>query len=93
MSARPLSPTLRVHKTTDPTKLLQPHKSRKERSVMFGRMMTTPILPVGANADLQTAISSLLRAAEQPDVARWIEFPHSVLLFLVVPGDRESGAV
>lgn len=60
---------------------------------MFGRMMVTPIAQVGGNADLQTAISSLLRAAEQAEIVRWIEFPHSVLLFLLVPGDPESGAV
>jgi len=60
---------------------------------MFGRMMLTPILQVGRDADLQTAISSLVRAAEQAEIVRWIEFPHSVLLFLLVPGDPESGAV
>ena len=60
---------------------------------MFGRMMVTPIAQVGTDADLQTAISSLLRAAEQADIVRWIEFPNSVLLFLLVPGDPESGAV
>ena len=37
-----------------------------------------------------------LRSCEQPsnaDIVRWIEFPASVLLFLLVPGDPESGAV
>jgi hypothetical protein len=67
--------------------------ARKRRTVMFGRMMVTPIAQVGADADLQTAISSLLQAAEQADIVRWIEFPNSVLLFLLVPGDPESGAV
>jgi len=60
---------------------------------MFGRMMLTPIAQVGADADLQPAISSLLRAAEQAEIVRWIEFPASILLFLLVPGDAESGAV
>ena len=59
---------------------------------MFGRMMITPIAQVGADADLQAAISSLLRATEQAEIVRWIEFPNSVLLFLLVPGDPESGA-
>lgn len=59
---------------------------------MFGRMMVTPIVQVGANADLQTAINALLQAAEQPEIVRWIELPASVLLFLLVPGDPESGA-
>lgn len=61
--------------------------------VMFGGMMVTPIAQVGTDVDLQTEISSLLRAAEQADIVRWIEFPNSVLLFLLVPGDPESGAV
>lgn len=60
---------------------------------MFGRMMVTPILEVGANADLQTAIAPLLIATEQADVVRWIEFPLALLLFLMVPGDPASGAV
>jgi hypothetical protein len=60
---------------------------------MFGRTMVTPIAQVGADVDLQTAINSLLRATEQPEIVRWIEFPKSVLLFLLVPGDPESGAV
>ncbi len=60
---------------------------------MFGRMMVTRILEVGAGADLEAAITSLLRAAEQAEIARWIEFPSSVLLFLLVPGDAESGAL
>jgi len=65
---------------------------RKDR-VMFGRMTVTPILEVGRDADLQTAVASLSQAAEQAEVVRWIEFPTSVLLFLLVPGDPESGAV
>ena len=59
---------------------------------MFGRMTVTPIVQVGAGADLQVAITTLLRAADQPEIARWIEFPEVVLLFLFVPGDPESGA-
>ena len=59
---------------------------------MFGRMVVTPILEVGADAGLEAAITSLLRAAEQAEIVRWIDFPASVLLFLLVPGDAESGA-
>ena len=40
---------------------------------MFGRMMLTAILQVGVDADLQTAISSLLEAAEQAEIVRWID--------------------
>jgi hypothetical protein len=60
---------------------------------MFGRMTVTPIVQVGADADLQVAITTLLRAADQPEIIRWIEFPASALLFLLVPRDPESGAV
>jgi hypothetical protein len=60
---------------------------------MFGRITVTPVVQVGADADLQVAITTLLRAADQPEIARWIEFPTLVLLFLFVPGDPESGAV
>lgn len=60
---------------------------------MFGRMTVTPVVQVGADADLQGAITALLQAAEYVEIVQWIEFPASVLLFLVVPGDPESGAV
>jgi hypothetical protein len=60
---------------------------------MFGRMTVMPIVQVGADADLQVAVTTLLRAADQPEIVRWIEFPASVLLFLLVPRDPESGAV
>ena len=34
-----------------------------------------------------------MQAAEQAEIVRWIEFPNSVLICLIVPGDPESGAV
>jgi hypothetical protein len=64
----------------------------KDHLYMFGRMTVTPVVHVGADADLQVAITTLLRAADQPEIVRWIEFPTLVLLFLFVPGDLESGA-
>jgi hypothetical protein len=60
---------------------------------MFGRMMVTPILEVAADANLEATITSLLQAGEEAKIVRWIDFPSSVLLFLLVPGDAESGAV
>lgn len=42
---------------------------------------------------MQTAVAALLTITEQPEVARWIEFPASLLLFLLVPGDPDSGAI
>jgi len=56
-------------------------------------MMVKPILQAGRDADLQALIASLLWMAEPAEIARWIEFPNSVLLFLLVPEDAESGAV
>jgi hypothetical protein len=56
-------------------------------------MIVMPVVQVGVDADLKVAISPLLQATEQPEIVRWIEFPVSVLLFLLVPGDPESGAV
>lgn len=59
---------------------------------MFGRMMVSPVLEFKPNTDMQTAVAALLTMTEQPEVARWIEFPASLLLFLLVPGDPDSGA-
>jgi hypothetical protein len=42
---------------------------------MFGRMTVMPTVQVGADADLQVAITTPLRAADQPEIVRWIEFP------------------
>ena len=60
---------------------------------MFGRMRVTPIPDVPRDADREAAITSLLQAVEEAKIVRWIEFPSSVLLFLLVPGDPESGAI
>ena len=60
---------------------------------MFGRLMIEPVVQVDPGVDLQTAVAALLKVAENVDIVRWIEFPASVLLFLLVPGDQESGAV
>jgi hypothetical protein len=60
---------------------------------MFGPMTVTPVVHIGVDADLQVAIITLLRAADQPEIVRWIEFPGLVLLFLFESGDPESGAV
>jgi hypothetical protein len=48
---------------------------------------------VPESIDLQTAVATLIKVAENVEIARRIELPASVLLFLLVPGDRESGAV
>jgi hypothetical protein len=60
---------------------------------MFGRMMVSPVVQVSPDPKLETAVAALLEAAESAELVRWIEFPASVLLFLLVPGDPESGAL
>ena len=60
---------------------------------MFGRMVIAPVLQVNPQPELNGAVTELLKTAETAEIARWIEFPASVLLFLLVPGDPESGAV
>ena len=60
---------------------------------MFGRMMIEPLVQVDPGADLQSAMAALVKVTETVEIVRWIEFPASVLLFLLVPGDPDSGAV
>jgi hypothetical protein len=60
---------------------------------MFGRMMVEPLVQVDPGADLQSAMVALVKVTETVEIARWIEFPASLLLFLLVPGDPDSGAV
>ena len=43
--------------------------------------------------DPQTAVAALIKITENVEIFRWIELPASVLLFLLVPGDPDSGAV
>ena len=60
---------------------------------MFGQMMVEPVVQFDPCTDLHTAIATLIKVAENVEIVRWIEFPASVLLFLLVPGDPDSGAV
>jgi hypothetical protein len=60
---------------------------------MFGRMMFEPVVQTDPGVDLQTAVAALTKVADNVEIVRWIEFPASVLLFLLVPGDPDSGAV
>ncbi|MGA8874981.1 MAG: hypothetical protein WCC25_22025 [Candidatus Korobacteraceae bacterium] len=60
---------------------------------MFGQMMVEPVVQLDPGVDLQTAITALLKAAENVKIVHWIELPASVLLFLLVLGDPDSGAV
>ena len=60
---------------------------------MFGRMMVSPVVQVDPGFDLPGAVAALIKVAENVEIVRWIELPASVLLFLLVPGDPDSGAV
>ena len=60
---------------------------------MFGQMMVEPVVQIDPGVDLQTAVATLIKVAENVEIVRWIELPALVLLFLLVPGDPDSGAV
>ena len=64
---------------------------------MFGKVNVVPILdlrhaPEGAGTSIETAIARLLDVTEHPAIAKWVQFPKALFVFLVVPGDAESGA-
>jgi len=64
---------------------------------MFGEMNVEPFIRLetwrsDSRSDLDSAVSTLLEQTEHPEIARWVQFPAAVLLFLVVPGDPEGGA-
>jgi hypothetical protein len=64
---------------------------------MFGKMNAVPILDLGqaaneAGASLEMAVARLLDLTEHPAIAKWVQFPKALFVFLVVPGDPESGA-
>ena len=59
---------------------------------MFGRMKAQPIIRVTPTTPIAEAVNCLLTATDKAQAVRWIEFPSGVLLFVVVPGDPESGA-
>ncbi len=64
---------------------------------MFGPMNVSPVLRLqetaaGSNGSLDSAVARLLEVGDYPEIVRWVQFPPAVLLFLMVPGDPESGA-
>lgn len=58
---------------------------------MFGHMEARPILTL-QNCSPDLAIAGLVAITENAQPVRWIEFPTSILLFVSVQGDPESGA-
>ena len=64
---------------------------------MFGKMNVAPILdlrnaPEEVGGSLEGAVARLLDVTEHPAITKWVQFPKTLFLFLVVPGDPESGA-
>jgi hypothetical protein len=64
---------------------------------MFGKMSVIPLVdlrnaPAGDGRCSDGAVATLLDVTEHPTIAKWVQFPKSLLLFLIVPGDPESGA-
>ena len=60
---------------------------------MFGRMSVDTSLSVEPGSSALTAVRALVERAEGVKVIKWIEFPDSILVFLMVPGDITSGAI
>ena len=59
---------------------------------MFGRMVIASVLQLNPEPEVNGAVTALLKTTETAEIVRWVEFPLSVLLFLLVPGDPQSGA-
>jgi hypothetical protein len=64
---------------------------------MFGKMNAVRLLdlhhaPEQVGGGLDGAVASLLDLTEHPSIAKWVQFPKALFVFLVVPGDPESGA-
>jgi len=60
---------------------------------MFGQMLAKPLVRLDAGKELEVAVAELLAATDYPEIARWIQFPRGLMLFLLVRGDSGSGAV
>ena len=64
---------------------------------MFGRMNVMPVLdlrnaPADVGSNSEGAVARLLDATDHPRIEKWVQFPKALFVFLVVPGDPESGA-
>jgi hypothetical protein len=64
---------------------------------MFGTMNVIPVLdlrnaPAGVANSSDGAVARLLDVTDHPTIEKWVQFPKALFVFLVVPGDPESGA-
>ncbi len=69
----------------------------ERRQEMFGRMNVIPVLDFrNAPAEVanfsEGAVARLLDITDYPKIEKWVQFPKALFVFLVVPGDPESGA-
>lgn len=64
---------------------------------MFGQMNVIPVIdlqqaPEDMGRSVDGAVARLLDVAEHPIIAKWVQLPKALFVFLMVPGDPESGA-
>ena len=59
---------------------------------MFGQMKAEPILRVRPACAAEEALIALIKATDETQAVRWIEFPAAILVFVIVTGDPQSGA-
>ena len=64
---------------------------------MFGKMNVIPVVdlrnpPDNAVRCSDGAVKRLLDVTEHPKIEKWVQFPKALFVFLIVPGDPESGA-
>jgi len=64
---------------------------------MFGEMNVVPIAdlrytPEEVGGSVDGAVARLLDVTEHPKIEKWVQLPKALFVFLVVPGDPESGA-
>ena len=64
---------------------------------MFGKMNVVPVVDLRNTPDevgrcSDGAVKRLLDVTEHPKIEKWVQFPKALFVFLVVPGDPESGA-
>jgi hypothetical protein len=64
---------------------------------MFGEMNVVSVVdlrhaPEEVSGSVEEAVARLLDVTEHPRIEKWIQLPKALFVFLVVPGDPESGA-
>src|SRR5437867_9667112 len=52
----------------------------------------TPLIRLDTGNSLAAAVSQVLAATDNPQIARWIQFPTAAVPLHLVPNDPESGA-